>query len=386
MLFEFRLHPYAGIILNRFYGFVLSRRLLSGSTPEAYTKLDDIKHRCKHFVHKAPFLIFASRSRAAVARWAHNPKVGSSILPFATRSAPGRIFSSNGPLMRSGFINFFGRPNAGKSTLLNFLLGEKLAIVSPKVQTTRHRIKGILTTEDYQMVFSDTPGIIDPKYPLHKRMMEAVRTALEDADLALLLVDVGSDLSESDQIFFQLKLNAPAWVLVTQSDKVGAADVEKAVQYFQGKSYAQKVLSVSAQRKADKTTLLKEMAAALPEGPLYFPADEISDAQTRFFASELIREKIFELTSEEIPYHTTVVVREFQEKTTLTKIVADIVVHRESQKAILLGERGAMIKKLGTAARESIEQFIGRKVFLELFVKVRPKWRESELFLDEYGY
>ena len=288
--------------------------------------------------------------------------------------------------MRSGFINFFGKPNAGKSTLLNFLLGEKLAIVSSKVQTTRHRIKGILTTDAYQMVFSDTPGIIDPKYPLHQRMMDAVRSAMEDADLALLLVDVGSDWNESDQVFTQLKLSAPAWVLVTQADKVSQAELDKAVQFFREKPYAQKVLAISARRESDKNALLQSIAEALPEGPLYFPADEISDAQTRFFVSELIREKIFEQTSEEIPYHTTVVVREFQEKNTLTKIVADIVVHRESQKAILLGEKGSRIKKLGTESRQSIEAFIGRKVFLELFVKVRPKWRESELFLDEYGY
>ena len=288
--------------------------------------------------------------------------------------------------MRSGFINFFGRPNAGKSSLLNFLMGEKLAIVSPKVQTTRHRIKGILTEDDYQMVFSDTPGIIDPKYPLHHRMMESVRAALEDGDLALLLVDVSSDLSESDRIFAALKLKSPAWVLVTQADKVSNIQLTEAVSFFEEKSYAKKVLSISTRREKDRSKLLNAIVAVLPEAPPFFPADEISDAQTRFFAAELIREKVFELTSDEIPYHTTVAVREFQEKTTLTKIVADIVVHRESQKAILLGERGSMIKRIGSEARQSIEAFIGRKVFLELFVKVRPKWRESDLLLDEYGY
>ncbi|MEY5034705.1 MAG: GTPase Era, partial [Bacteroidota bacterium] len=266
------------------------------------------------------------------------------------------------------------------------LMGEKLAIVSSKVQTTRHRIKGILTEDSYQMVFSDTPGIIDPKYPLHKRMMEAVRSALEDGDISLLLVDVGSDWGESDQIFSELKLRNQAWVLITKTDTCKMEKVREAIEFFSGKSYAKKVLGVSVQRPADRDRLLNEFEAVLPEGPAYFPADEISDAQTRFFASELIREKVFDLTSEEIPYHTTVVVREFQEKTTLVKIVADIVVHRESQKAILIGEGGAMIKKLGTESRHSIEAFIGRKVFLELFVKVRPKWRESELFLDEYGY
>jgi GTP-binding protein Era len=288
--------------------------------------------------------------------------------------------------MRSGYVNFFGKPNAGKSTLLNFLMEEKLAIVSSKVQTTRHRIKGILTEEDHQIVLSDTPGIIDPKYPLHKRMMEAVRSALEDGDLALLLVDAHSDWSESDRIFTELKLKATAWILITKTDLVDGVKKQEAIQYFQGKSYASRVVTISTKHPGDRKKLLKEILNVLPEGPAYFPADEISDAQTRFFASELIREKIFELTSEEIPYHTTVVVREFQEKTTLVKIVADIVVHRESQKAILIGEKGAMIKRLGTEARQSIESFLQRKVFLELFVKVRPKWRENEVFLDEYGY
>ena len=288
--------------------------------------------------------------------------------------------------MRSGFVNFFGKPNAGKSTLLNFLMEEKLAIVSSKVQTTRHRIKGILTEEDHQIVLSDTPGIIDPKYPLHKRMMDAVRSALEDGDLALLLVDAHSDWSESDRIFTELKLKATAWILITKTDLVDGVKKQEAIQYFQGKSYASRVVTISTKHPGDRKKLLKEILNVLPEGPAYFPADEISDAQTRFFASELIREKIFELTSEEIPYHTTVVVREFQEKTTLVKIVADIVVHRESQKAILIGEKGAMIKRLGTEARQSIESFLQRKVFLELFVKVRPKWRENEVFLDEYGY
>lgn len=288
--------------------------------------------------------------------------------------------------MRSGFVNFFGRPNAGKSTLLNFLMGEKLAIVSSKVQTTRHRIKGILNEPDYQLVLSDTPGIIDPKYPLHKRMMDAVRSALEDGDLALLLVDGTSDWAESDQIFSALTLKTPAWVLVTKTDRTKDAKTKEAIRFFEGKPYAKRVIPISVNRATDRAMLLNEILNVLPEGPAYFPTDEISDAQTRFFASELIREKIFELTSEEIPYHTTVVVRDFQEKTTLVKIVADIVVHRESQKAILIGERGAMIKKLGTEARVSIESFLQQKVFLELFVKVRPKWRESELFLDEYGY
>lgn len=265
-------------------------------------------------------------------------------------------------------------------------MGEKLAIVSPKVQTTRHRIKGILTEKDYQVIFSDTPGIIEPKYKLHEKMMQAVKGALEDADLALLLVDVKENWEEFDTIFSALKLKVPAVVAINKIDLASEEKIKEAVDFFSAKPYCKKVITISAASGINKKKLIHSLLEFIPEGEPFFEGDDISDLNTRFFVGELIREKIYELAQDEIPYHTAVLIREYQEKETLVKIVADIIVHRETQKAILIGEKGSMIKKIGTTARKDIEAFIGQKVFLELFVKVKPKWRENELQLKEYGY
>jgi GTP-binding protein Era len=288
--------------------------------------------------------------------------------------------------MKVGFVNIFGKPNAGKSTLLNALMDEKLAIVSSKVQTTRHRIKGILTEKDYQIVFSDTPGIIEPKYRLHEKMMDAVKSSLEDADVALLIVDVNEDLKECDEIFTALKLKVPAIVVVNKIDRASQEKIKTTVDFFSNNPYYKKVITISASSGINKKKFLKEILEFLPEGEPFFSGDEISDLQTKFFVAELIREKVFELFGDEIPYQATVVVNEFKEKTTLTKIAADIIVQRESQKAIMLGEGGKMIKRLGTESRKSIEDFIQQKVFLELFIKVRDKWRDNDTWLKEYGY
>ncbi len=288
--------------------------------------------------------------------------------------------------MKVGFVNIFGKPNAGKSTLLNALMDEKLAIVSSKVQTTRHRIKGILTEKDYQIVFSDTPGIIEPKYRLHEKMMDAVKNSLEDADVALLIVDVNEDLKACDEIFTDLKLKVPAIVVVNKIDRASQEKIKTTVDFFSNNPYYKKVITISASSGINKKKFLKEILEFLPEGEPFFSGDEISDLQTKFFVAELIREKVFELFGDEIPYQATVVVNEFKEKTTLTKITADIIVQRESQKAIMLGEGGKMIKRLGTESRKSIEEFIQQKVFLELFIKVRDKWRDNDTWLKEYGY
>jgi len=288
--------------------------------------------------------------------------------------------------MKVGFVNIFGKPNAGKSTLLNALMEEKLAIVSPKVQTTRHRIKGILTEKEYQIVFSDTPGIIEPKYKLHEKMMDAVKNSLEDADVALLIVDVNEDLQDCDTIFSALKLKVPAIVVINKIDRASQEKIKGAVDFFSGKSYCKKTITISASSGINKKKFLKEILEFLPEGEPFFDSEEISDLQTRFFVGELIREKIYDLFGDEIPYQATVLVNEFKEKTTLVKIAAAIIVQRESQKAIILGEGGKMIKKLGTESRKSIEDFIQQKVFLELFVKVRDKWRDNDTWLKEYGY
>jgi GTPase len=288
--------------------------------------------------------------------------------------------------MKSGFVNLFGKPNAGKSTLMNSLMGEKLAIISHKVQTTRHRIKGIITAPEYQLILSDTPGIIDPKYRLHEKMMDSVKQAIVDSDLALLIMDGKDNLEENDGIFSQLNLKVPAIVVVNKSEKMKAEDIEGAKVYFKDKKYCTEVLFISALKKINIDILLERIIEYLPEGEPFFDGEEMTDRPVKFFVSEMIREKIFSIYEDEIPYHTAVLVQEYQEKDTLTKIQADIIVQRETQKGILLGEGGKMIRRLGTEARKEIEEFIGRKVFLELFVKVRPKWRDNELQLREYGY
>lgn len=288
--------------------------------------------------------------------------------------------------MKVGFVNIFGKPNAGKSTLLNALLGEKLAIVSSKVQTTRHRIKGILTTDEYQVIFSDTPGIIEPKYKLHEKMMHSVKNALEDADVGLLMLDVNDDWEEVTSIFESLKLKVPCIVILNKLDKANENKIKEATDFFAAKPYTKEVVAVSALQKVNVDELMQLILKYLPEGEPFYGEEEITDLSTRFFVAEMIREKIYDLYSEEIPYHTTVVVNEFREKETLIKIRAEIIVQRDTQKGIILGEGGKMIKQLGTESRKEIEKFLGSKVFLELYVKVRPKWRDNENFLKEYGY
>ena len=289
--------------------------------------------------------------------------------------------------MKAGFVNIFGKPNAGKSTLLNALMGEKMAIVSHKVQTTRHRIKAILTAPDYQIIFSDTPGIIDPKYKLHEKMMQAVKGSLEDADVALLMVDAGEDPTESHDIFEKLRLKAPVIVVINKTDSVkDEVSIAALKKFFEEQIYCKEVVMISALKKTGVDDLLHRVLFYLPEGHPFYEGDDISDMPVKFFVGELVREKVFQLYHEELPYHTAVVVQEYKEKTTLTKIRAEIIVQRETQKGIILGEGGSMIKQLGTLARKDIEEFIGGKVFLELYVKVRPKWRDNELYLKEYGY
>lgn len=289
--------------------------------------------------------------------------------------------------MKVGFVNIFGKPNAGKSTLLNALIGEKLAIVSHKVQTTRHRIKAFLNKEwEYQIIFSDTPGIIEPKYKLHEKMMKAVKGSLEDADVALLLVDIQDNWEEADAIFTALKLKVPTIVITTKTDLNKGNKEEEAKAFFSAKSYCKEWIGISVTKKKNLDLLLEKILGFLKEGQPFYDEDDLTDLPTKFFVGEMVREKIFELFGDEIPYHTTVVVNEYKEKTTLIKIQADIIVQRESQKAIILGEGGKMIKQVGSLARKDIEEFLGQKIFLELFVKVKNKWRDDDLKLKEYGY
>jgi GTP-binding protein Era len=290
--------------------------------------------------------------------------------------------------MKVGFVNIFGKPNAGKSTLLNAIMGEKMAIVSSKVQTTRHRIKAFLNKPDaYQIIFSDTPGIIDPKYKLHEKMMGAVKSALEDADLGLLMVDVRDDFDEIDAMFTALKLKVPCIVVMNKSDLAVGGRVKEANAYFSAKPYCTKIISISALNISDIDRLLKVILELIPDGGHpFFDQEDLSDMPTKFFVSEIIREKIYQLFGEEIPYHTAVLVNSFKEQPLLVKIQADIIVNRESQKSIIIGQGGKMIKEIGSLARKDIEDFIGSKVYLELFVKVKPKWRDNDTKLKEFGY
>ena len=290
--------------------------------------------------------------------------------------------------MKVGFVNIFGKPNAGKSTLLNAIMGEKMAIVSSKVQTTRHRIKAFLNKPDeYQIIFSDTPGIIDPKYKLQEKMMGAVKSALEDADIALLMVDVRDDFEEIDAMFTALKLKVPCIVVMNKSDLAVGGRVKEANAYFSTKSYCTKIISISALNNSDIDRLLKVILQLIPDGGHpFFDQEDLSDMPTKFFVSEIIREKIYQLFGEEIPYHTAVLVNSFKEQPLIVKIQADIIVNRETQKSIIIGQGGKMIKEIGTLARKDIEEFIGSKVFLELFVKVKPKWRDNDTKLKEFGY
>lgn len=288
---------------------------------------------------------------------------------------------------QAGFVNIFGAPNAGKSTILNALLGEQLVITSPKVQTTRHRILGIFSEPNYQIVFSDTPGIIEPKYELHKKMMLQVKSALEDADVAILMHDITQPIEEIEAIANGLKLKVPTILLLNKSDLLkDKKEVSDKLKEYKQKFPNYLVQTVSALTKSNLDKIIPFILKFLPIAPPYFPEDRVSDRNTRFFVSELIREQIYDLYKEEIPYHTAVMIQTYEEKPNIHVIKADIIVTRETQKVILIGKGGALIKQLGIAARKKIEEFVGSKVHLELFVKVRPKWRDTENYLKEYGY
>ncbi len=288
---------------------------------------------------------------------------------------------------KSGFVNIFGAPNAWKSTLLNALLGEQLVITSAKVQTTRHRILGILTEPGYQIIFSDTPGIIEPKYKLHEKMMRHVKSALEDADVAILMHDITQPIEEFEAVISLLRLKVPALLLLNKTDLIkDKKEIDRIVAVYKEKFPKWEIMTISAQKKANVNKIIPALLRHLPEAPPFYPEDSISDRPVRFFVSELIREQIYNLYHEEIPYHSAVIIQSFEEKATLNVIKAEIIVSRETQKIILLGKGGSMIKQLGINARKKIEEFLQAKVHLELFIKVRPKWRDNENHLREYGY
>ena len=288
---------------------------------------------------------------------------------------------------QAGYVNIIGRPNVGKSTLLNALLGEKLVIVNPKAQTTRHRILGILNGEDHQLVLSDTPGILEPQYELHTNMMHAVDEALRDADILLVMVEVGEVPERSANVVERAaRFKGPMVVLVNKIDQAAQEAIAPALQAWQEAFPQAKVVPLSALHGFNVEELRTHLIAQLPEHPPYFPKDEMSDRDMRFFVSEIIREKILEIYQQEIPYSTQVVVNSYEETPEILRIQADVIAMRESQKGILIGRGGGVLRQLGTVSRKAIERFTGSKVFLDLRVKVDPDWRGDVAKLKKYGY
>jgi GTPase len=287
---------------------------------------------------------------------------------------------------KSGFIAIIGKPNAGKSTLLNALLGEKLAITSPKVQTTRHKIIGILSDDNSQMVFADTPGILEAKYKMQERMLEEIKAVRKDTDVLLFVMDAADNLNENIELLLEYRTKKPVIFILNKIDKLGNEDLDAMKGEIEGRIKPQAVIYMCALEGLNIEGLKEEIKSSLPVHPPYYDPENLSDRPVRFFVEEMIREKIFKHLDKEIPYHSTVHLRDYTKKKTLTKIVADIVVTRETQKHIMVGKGGSMIRKINEEARADIEAFIQDKVFLELFVKVRKDWRDNDLFLKEYGY
>lgn len=288
---------------------------------------------------------------------------------------------------KAGFVNIIGHPNVGKSTLMNCLMGEKLSIITSKAQTTRHRILGIVNDDDYQIVYSDTPGIVKPHYKLHESMMKFVHTALQDADVFIYLTEVGENSFDAEVIDKIRNSGKPLIFVINKVDTIDAAMVEAKVGFWKQQFPDAVILPISAKLNFNIDGIVAQVLNVLPENPPYYPKDdELSDRPLRFFISEMIREKIFLFYKQEIPYSTEVVVDSYKEKPGIVAISATIYVERDTQKGIILGHKGAAIKKLGTEARKDIEAFIESKVFLELSIKVSSDWRENPNQLKRFGY
>ena len=289
---------------------------------------------------------------------------------------------------RSGFVNIIGNPNVGKSTLMNALVGEKLSIVTAKAQTTRHRIMGIVNGDDYQIVFSDTPGILKPSYELQEAMMNFVDTAIGDADIIIYVTDVYESSQKNKEYVDKLNLlSVPVIVVINKIDKIeDQKNLEELVEKWHGLVPKADILPMSALTKFNTDILLNKIVSLLPQQPAWYDRDVFTDKNLRFFASEILREKILENYTKEIPYCTEVVIEQFKEEEEMYSIEAVINVVRESQKGIIIGKKGAALKRVGTQARKEMENFFEKKVFLKIFVKVDPSWRENKKELKRFGY
>ena len=288
---------------------------------------------------------------------------------------------------KSGFVNIIGSPNVGKSTLMNQLVGEKLSIITSKMQTTRHRIMGMVNEENYQIVFSDTPGIIDPAYRLHVNMMKLVSEALKDADVILMVTDIYEDPTKMEERLIQInQMTVPTLLLLNKIDQSEQKTLEKLVNQWKIKLPKAEILPISALHNMSLEFIFPKIVEWLPENPPYFDKDQLTNKSMRFFVSEIIREKILKIYQKEVPYSCEVTVEEYKEEEKIVRIRANIMVSRTSQKSIVIGHQGKKIKKLGIESRTEIESFISKKVHLELFVKVDKDWRDKEGKLKKYGY
>ncbi len=288
---------------------------------------------------------------------------------------------------KAGFVNIIGNPNVGKSTLMNALVGDKLSIITSKAQTTRHRIQGIVNGDDYQIVYSDTPGILNPKYKLQEKMLKSAAGALSDADILLYVTDFKDD-PEKNKSFIEkvAKVKIPILLIVNKIDLDSGEVLKEVVEKWMALLPNAEVIPTSALKKVNIDVVFEKLLELLPEGPPYYPKDQFTDKSERFFVSEIIREKIILFYKQEIPYSVEIEVESFKDEETIIRIATNIYVARDSQKGILIGHKGSSLKKVGTEARIDMEKFFGKKVFLELFVKVKKDWKDNERFLKQWGY
>ncbi|MBR0331406.1 MAG: GTPase Era [Alistipes sp.] len=288
---------------------------------------------------------------------------------------------------KSGFVNIIGNPNVGKSTLMNQLVGEKLSIITSKAQTTRHRIMGIVSGEDFQIVYSDTPGILKPSYKLQESMMKFVTGALTDADVILFVTDTVEESDRAAEILDRLKQTSiPVIVVINKVDLSNPEALEALVEKWHTELPEARIVPVSAKEQFNIEPLFQTILSLLPEGPAYYPKDTLTDKTLRFFASEIIREKILKMYDKEIPYSCEIAIDSYKEEPTIDRISATIYVARDSQKGIVIGHKGERLKRVGQAAREDMEAFLDKKVFLQLYVKVNDDWRNNDRELRRFGY
>ena len=288
---------------------------------------------------------------------------------------------------KSGFINIIGNPNVGKSTLMNNLVGEKLSIITSKAQTTRHRILGIVNGDNFQLIFSDTPGIIKPSYELQDSMMDFVKSALEDADVLLYMVEIGEKSIKDSQVHNKIQSNKiPSIILLNKIDLSNQEYIENQINIWSSKYPDTEIYPISALNNFNIEKVINKIIELIPESPPYFPKDQLTDKPERFFVNEKLREKILLYYDKEIPYSVEVQTEKFKDEESIIKIRSLILVERESQKGIIIGHKGVALKKIGSKARIDLERFFGKKVFIELYVKVSKNWRSNQNQLRKFGY